>query len=55
MRTYRATSFISNIVPSLYMTLSVVLLLGVVFWYNVIRCNHKRGVRSSKMHGIVYL
>lgn len=55
MRTYRATSFISNIVPSLYMTLSVVLLLGVIFVYNVIRCNHKRGVRSSKMHGIIMI
>lgn len=53
MRTYRAYSLISRIIPSVYMTLSGVLLIGIVVVCLSVRSNHTSGIKNINLKGIL--
>lgn len=53
MRTVRASSLISRILPTVYMTLGVVLVLGLVFICFSVGCNHAKGIKKISLNGVI--
>lgn len=55
MRTYRASSFISRIVPSVYWTIGIVIVISIVFFYVIAKCNHAGGIKKAGKYGKIML
>lgn len=55
MRTFNTSSFISRLMPSVYMTLSGILFLGVMFVWISTRRSHVRGLNKAKMYGSIMI
>lgn len=53
MRTFRASSFISRIIPNAFITISLVGLIWIVFLSIALSNNHIKGQKSTTSNGII--
>lgn len=55
MRTFRAMSFLQQIVPAAYISLCLVLFWGAVFGAGCVGCNHYKGMKGVSRSGIILI